>query len=117
MILEQRIASLERETRRLRRGLLGLMALGAAFLMMGQVQQSGPPEVVRARLFEVIGANGRIVARLGHTRNYGSMLLYTPSGTRVVTAGPSRSGKGFISTYDGRGVRLASIGVSREGRG
>ena len=121
MILEQRIASLERESRRLRRGLFGLIAFGAVFLMMGQMKPSGPPKVVakvvQARLFEVIGANGRIVARLGQTRNYGNMLLYTPSGTPVVSAGPSRSGKGFISTYDGKGVRLTAIGVSKEGGG
>jgi hypothetical protein len=117
MILEQRIASLERESRRLRRGLFGLIAFGAVFLMMGQMKPSRPHKVVQARLFEVIGANGRIVARLGQTRNYGNMLLYTPSGTPVVSAGPSRSGKGFISTYDGKGVRLTAIGVSKEGGG
>ncbi|MEK6710691.1 MAG: hypothetical protein AABZ64_08935 [Nitrospinota bacterium] len=123
MTLEERMTRLERENRLLKRGFLGLALAAAAAVMMGQAAP-GPqplvaplPPVVKIKRLEIIGDNGVPVVILGQHKSFGHIAVTNSLGNALVSLGTTRSGKGFVSTYDGRNVRLAAIGASSNGAG
>ncbi|MBI3128501.1 MAG: hypothetical protein HYZ11_12920 [Candidatus Tectomicrobia bacterium] len=125
MSTEERLSRLERENRLLKRGFMGLAVAAAAAVLMGQAAPPRPPQpaapayaqLLRVKRLEIIGDNGVPVVILGQQRSYGHIAVTNPAGRALVSLGTTRSGKGFISTYDGRDIRLAAIGATREGAG
>ena len=123
MGIEERLSRLERENRTLKRGFLAL-ALGAvALVLMGQAAPRAPqqpaliPPFLRIKRLEIIGDNGVPVVILGQHKSFGHVAVANPLGRALVSLGTTRSGKGFVSTYDGGDTRLASIGASAQGAG
>jgi len=122
MGIEERLSRLERENRTLKRGFLAL-ALGAvALVLMGQAAPRPPqpapiPPFLRIKRLEIIGDNGVPVVILGQHKSFGHVAVANPLGRALVSLGTTRSGKGFVSTYDGGDTRLASIGASAQGAG
>lgn len=126
MRIEERLSRLERENRLLKRGFMGLALAAAAVVLMGQAAPRPPQpqpapqafaQLLRVKRLEVIGDNGVPVVILGQNKSFGHVAVTNPLGRALVSLGTTRSGKGFISTYDGRDVRIAAIGASGAGAG
>ena len=125
MGIEERLSRLERENRTLKCSLLGLALGAAALVLMGQAAPRPPQpqaqqayaQLLRVKRLEVIGDNGMPVVILAQQRSFGHIAVTNPLGRALVSLGTTRSGKGFISTYDGRDVRIAAIGASSAGAG
>lgn len=125
MTMEERVTRLERENRMLKRGLLGAALAAAALVLMGQAAPRPPQpqapqafaQFLRVKRLEVIGDNGVPVVILGQQRNFGHVAVTNPLGRALVSLSATRSGKGFVSTFDGRDIRLAAIGASSAGAG
>ena len=64
MTTEQRLERLERQNRSLRRGMIGMALVGLSLLVMGQTLPGKVYNVVKAKRFEVIGDNGRMMIML-----------------------------------------------------
>ncbi len=77
--LEERLTRLERQNRRLRAGVLALLALGATGAAMGSGHD------VEARQFRVTDSQGRTRAVLGP----GSLVLYGEDGKKTASLGES----------------------------
>ena len=138
MTIEERVEKLELQNRRLRRALTAVLLAGAALAAMGAAY-GDVPEVVRARRFEVVGADGQGVAHLGQTMSGGyvqildprgktaaqlssnstggAMYTYSISGRELVGLTSTPSGSGVVTTYDANGEKLIALTVTVEGTG
>jgi hypothetical protein len=84
-----RVETLERQNLKLRRINTAILLGIAALLLMGQTKAAKKPEVVKARAFEVVDANGKVVATLDGRDAPGrvELRMLEPDGTsRVVIA-------------------------------
>ena len=64
MTTEQRLKRLERQNGRLRRGMIGMAVAGLSLLVMGQALPPKVHDVVRAKKFEVVRDDGRVMVSI-----------------------------------------------------
>ena len=76
MTTEQRLERLERQNQRLRRAVIGVVAVGLSLLVMGQTLPDKVHDVVKAREFQVIDSEGRIYAKLYRSGPSGARLTF-----------------------------------------
>ncbi len=100
--LETRVAQLEKSNRRYRTVLVAIAACVAALALFG-FGQDPVPELLKAKEFQVIGADGKVLATVGSLEGMGAVSTYNSSGNLLVDVVPSQSGAGGIVVYDGKG--------------
>ena len=140
MTVEERVTRLERENSRLRRGRIIVLVIASGLAVMGQAAPRSVPDVIRAKKFEVIGDNGRLIARLGRGvfQDYGALSIFDSNeelkasifastvggviftanrkGRTVVSIGPDEAGNGSISTFNGKGKEAVRISTTTTGK-
>ncbi len=84
MTLEKRMERLERQNRRLKRAVIGMVAAGLSLLVMGQTLPPKVHDVVRAKKFEVVRDDGRKMIEFYSGPNFG-----------VLTVNGKKGGKSF----------------------
>ena len=119
MTLEQRLERLERQNRHLRRAVIGVAAVGLSLLVM---VQSLPPkmyDVVKAKKFEVVRDDGRVMVGIGsrpdsdtRLRTCGVGSLFRPTSSSG-DAYRVKRGTGMRS-IDGHSVAHDYVGESCE---
>lgn len=102
MDIEKRVEALERANRRYRivLGCALFAVCGMAILGFGKNQV---PDKIQAKAFEVVGDEGKILARVSTLDGQGAITTYNPKGEILVDLVPTQSGAGGIVVYDGTG--------------
>ncbi|MFG0243794.1 MAG: hypothetical protein ACF8R9_13490 [Phycisphaerales bacterium JB054] len=119
--LEDRLVKLETSTRRLRLILLGAVLAGATGVGVGMTESNkgpdGPPDVIRAKSFEVVNEWGEVLLRLcGTDEGDGIMSILNADGGPVVTLG-SVDNAGVVTTYNSDGIWCVGLTATDEGAG
>lgn len=117
MTTEERLGRLERQNRRMKKGLIALSLALASTLIMGQAIRSEIPNVIRARKFEVVNGRGRTMVELGSTRIFGYLFISNQDGTVVTTISSNHVGDGMIRTLDRDGRPLIVLSSKKNGEG
>ena len=105
MTTEQRLERLERQNRRLKRGMIGMAVVGLSLLVMGQTLPPKVHDVVKAKEFEVVSDGGRTMLTLGSSRI--SEVYHTSID----------GGDGFFKIFDSTGNLLIAITSDKNGEG
>lgn len=107
--MDARLARLERDNRRLRRGGAAALALAGAAILMGQAEGDKVWNNLEARRIALIGPGGNVRAELGTTKDgHVRFDFYNDADGRVAsltTDGP------FLGFYDNAGVRQVGLAV------
>ena len=146
MNIEARVERLERQNRRLRWGVGGLLLVGAvAFIVAGGAPEGFPdvlllagamavfvgqavlediPDVIRARAFHVVGKDGEVMVKIEDTVGpeelsgvTGTIQTFNAKGQCMVTLGATSDGEGAVTTWNGKDQVLAKLGVTPSGGG
>lgn len=121
MTIEERIDRLERTNRRYRLmfTLIGVLALCAVGI--SATQDDGVPDVIRAKVFEVVDDEGNGLVTIGDVLGSGVFALYDKTGdTLVVIGGTTVIGKpaGHVSIFrEGKMLVLLSANLGVDGGG
>ena len=110
MTLESRLARLERQNARLKKGLMGIVMAGFALFLMGQSLSPEIPAVLKAKKIEIVGENGTAMIEIGSTPSYGFIYVFGQS-EQIASIGADYLGNGVIETIGPNGeplVRLTS---------
>ena len=75
MTTEQRLERLERQNGRLKRGMIGMMVAGLSLLVMGQALPPKVHDVVKAKRFEVVGNDGRVMVWIMYAAGSGRIFV------------------------------------------
>jgi len=81
MTIEKRLERLERQNRRLKHGLVGIVLAGLSLLVMAQVAPPKVHDVVLAKKFVLKDSNGKDRARLYNAALGPRLTFYTDRGT------------------------------------
>ena len=134
MTIDQRIARVEKQNRRLKWALAALCVLAGAALVVGQAAPEDVPDVIRAKEFRVVNERGGTAAVLGaHEDGYGFWATYDAEGKpnaismwgqldlyaegkRIVHLGPGVDiGGGLAAIFGPNGTPEVRLAVSRVG--
>lgn len=135
-LLENRLVTMERTTKRWRTGFIGALASAALLVLMG-AGPGGIPDLIQAHAFQVVDMEGKpIIALSGNAGGGGMMMVFNGNGKPIVLAGASASGGvlgisndqgaplalmeatpsgGTVSTRGANGLNLAQMGARAEG--
>jgi hypothetical protein len=100
--LESRLAALESSNRRLKTALALLVTFVALIALVG-FSQDQVQDVVKAKKFQLIGPNGKILAVMEPYEGKGSVTTYDEEGDILTDLVATKSGAGGIVIYDGEG--------------
>ncbi len=116
MELEARVNRLERNCRWYR-NLAVLAGLGAlALAAIGAKQQ--PLPIIQARRFEVVNAEGRVLATLHHTNDgAGGLTIYNQRGHALIQAGINRRGHGVLEVLNAERRPILDVYGEPSGKG
>jgi hypothetical protein len=115
--LEQEVRTLQKQVRRQRRWNI---ALGAVVVVGGLLAAKGiqeVPEVIRAKKFEVVNGDGRVVAEFKKFLGGGALFLNNKSGKQIVGIGPVPNGGSMLSINGKDGKSAVTIASSPDGGG
>jgi len=106
----ERLETLEKQNRRLKRAGLVVMVLAGATLLIGQAK----PQVqwkVEAERFVLMDANGKLRAELGMAGHGPHLAFYDAEGTRRAVLGIAQKGPGlfFLDTTQKRRVAMGVV--------
>jgi hypothetical protein len=114
--LEARVRRLERANLRLRSAAVGAAFAAGAAVFMGLSPRSEPPDLIRAKRFEVVNERGEVVATVGASDGAGSLAILDGQGHRLFAAGGSKDRHGGLdgaaSVYGNDGHELVRLSVS-----
>jgi hypothetical protein len=96
MSIEDRLAQLERCNRRWRTGCIALLMLLGMGLLIAAERGSAPLEIVQARRFEVIGADGKAAI----------VLEAKPDATNIVVFGPDHEHAAILTAEAGKSALM-----------
>jgi hypothetical protein len=107
MVIEERLARLERQNRQLKWVLIGLAGLMLAGCTMGMKAARSEPgatirtDIIQAGRIEVIDANGQPVVTLASTQSGKGGVVFTSNdrGVLVAQMGAADDGRGVVWTY------------------
>ncbi len=104
----ERLETLEKQNRRLKRAGLVVMVLAGATLRIGQAK---PQWKVEAERFVLMDANGKVRAELGMAVHGPHLAFYDEAGTRRAVLGIVQKGPGlfFLDTTQKRRVAMGVI--------
>lgn len=117
MTIEERLRRLERQNRRMKKGLALVIIALARTVIMGQALRPKIPRVIRARKFEVVNDKDMTMVELGSTRLFGYLFISNRKGQVVATIATNLSGDGLIRTMDSLGRPLVVITSKKNGEG
>lgn len=115
--LEGRIAELQYADHRARRWKTLAIASGVALIALAGIAATRPSEtadVIRARRFEVVDQNDKIVLLAGIGQNGGQIDVWSNSGGNAMRFGANSDG-GDLAIWNNAGVGVASIYASPQG--
>lgn len=114
--LEGNIGRLKASNRLLSWALLGLLAMGAFLFILSAAAQPEVQDVVRAKAFEVVGVDGKNLAKLGQLDNHRSgLVLYDASGkvrTGLYTEG---DGNPWLTLYGSNTAPMCVLCIGPDG--
>ena len=89
----------------------------SAALFMGFKDKDAPPDVLKARAFQVVNNNSDVLAELSTEKGNGLITTYTPSGKKLFQAFTSDGGGGGINTFDNDGEVNFKVTRTTDGGG
>lgn len=115
--IEQRISKLEKSLRmyRLFFGTSVILLIAAALMSSGK--KNDVPDLVKAKAFQVVDDNGKVLLLLNKEKGNGQMATYSSSGERLVRLFTSDGGAGAINTFDANGTLNFKVTRTTEGGG
>ena len=102
---QQRIEVLETQIRRLRWVFIGVVLFASIAIALVVTRPKIMPNVIRAGAFEVVDANGRVVAKMGHQLNNGGVWIFNDQGHSAAFLNIDYFGAGSLSLYNGKDPR------------
>ncbi len=105
MTVEQRLKQLETQSFRMRWVVIVLVAISAGAVIFAVTQREDIPGVIRARSFEVIAENGKVVATMGQAGNNGGVWIFNAEGYSTVFLTTDDFGAGSVATFNGKDPR------------
>ena len=108
---QQRIQVLETQIRRLRWVFIGVVLFASIAIALIVTRPKVMPNVIKAGRFEVVDANGRTVAKLGHQLNNGGVWIFNDQGNSVAFLTTDDFGAGSLSLYNGKDQRKPEFKV------
>ena len=100
---ELRMNRLEKQVRIYRIATLLLLVGITGGLVMGFKDKSTPPDILKAKSFQVVNSNGDIIAEMGAEKGNGLITTMTPSGRKLFQVFTTEGGGGGINTFDNNG--------------
>ena len=119
--LLERINRLEAEStlsaqraKRWRNGAIALAAATVAITSLAATQSARTPDVIRARRFEVVDANDKVVLLAGIGQNGGQLDVWGNGGTNVLRLGANGDG-GDLAVWNSKQQGVAAIYATAQG--
>jgi len=116
MDIEQRLNRLERQNKRLKKGMIGMVVAGFSLLVMAQASPPKIHDLIRAKKIEVVSDNGRKVILLESWKLGGWIQTYNKKGKPLFTVAATDNGNGLISIYNSKGKPSVSIATAGGGQ-
>lgn len=119
MTIDQRLEQLERQNRRLKRGMMGIVVAGMALLMIGQASPKvGRFDRVEARTISVLDNKGNRAASIDSHEKFGGFLrLEKSDGKDLVYLGWNLNGDGMLVTRTKEGKEIVLLTSDESGGG
>ena len=114
--IELRFQKLEAANRRYRSIILLMMAAFATFFMAFR-NYNTVPDVLQAKKFEVVDANGNVLVNLTQDNGKGIIKTYNKEGKKLVNITYTTNQEGYIGLEDGKGQETMRLSSSNEGGG
>jgi hypothetical protein len=114
--MEQRIEKLERQCRWYRNLFILAGLIAVALVTWGATKPI--PDLIQARMFQVVDSNGKTSMILGEDRGYGQFALLGPKGLLVTIGSNDVIGTGLVTVLSTRhkgSVTLVGSGYSGNG--
>ena len=115
--IELRMNRLENQVRTYRLVTFLLVTGISTTLFMSFKDKDAPPDVVKAKAFQVVNNNGDVVAEMSIEKGNGVVTTYTPSGRKLFQAFTSDGGGGGINTFDNDGQVNFKVTRTTDGGG
>ena len=115
--IEQRISRLEKSLRMYRLFFGTSIIVLIAVLLMSSGKKNDVPDLVKAKAFQVVDDNGKVLLLLNKEKGNGQMATYSSSGERLVRLFTSDGGAGAINTFDANGTLNFKVTRTSEGGG
>ncbi len=93
---------------------LGLVAVATVAATQAATQSARTPDVIRARRFEVVDQNDKVVLLAGIGSSGGQLDIWGNSGTNVVRLGSNNDG-GDLAVWDSAGHGIAGVYATAQG--
>ena len=103
MSTDTRIESLETQVRTLKRMLFGVFGVVVVGGLLAATNLQSVPDVVRAKMFEVVNDEGKVVASIGADAEGGVLSIGNNEGEEVAAIAATVDGDGGIVTIDSKG--------------
>lgn len=116
MSIEDRIARLERQNRRLQCMVAMLVLMLTAGLVLGLAAPEEVPDVVEAKTFRVVDDDGTVLAALFGRGGIGQLTTFSDE-KPLFHLSKSLGGHGMLSTYDAKGRDIVVLGATDNGEG
>ncbi len=115
--IEQRMNRLEKQVRTYRLVTVFLVMGISAALFMGFKDKDTPPDVIKAKAFQVVNSNNDVLAEMSIEKGNGLITTYTQSGNKLFQAFTSDGGGGGINTFDKGGQVNFKVTRTTDGGG
>ncbi len=112
--VERESASAMRHARRWRTGALVMAGASVAFATLAATQSARTPDVIRARRFEVVDQNDKIIFLAGIGQNGGQIDIWGNGGTNVLRLGANADG-GDLVVWNAKGQGVAAMYATSSG--
>jgi hypothetical protein len=115
LVIERELAVLRARTRRLRFVAAAACAACGVFLL-GAAAADAPPDVLRARRFEVVSSDNRAVVVLAvDSEGTGIISTHNREGQPMVALRTGEQGDGSVMTFNRAGKQLVDVGETLNG--
>ena len=89
---------------------------GVVMTMNGKGHEA-VPDVVKAKVFYVVGKNRKPAVTLYASSGGGRVMILNGEGQELVTLGVTEGGNGMVTTKNGKGQKLVELGARKDGPG
>lgn len=115
--IELRMNRLEKQVRTYRLVTVFLVMGISAALFMGFKDKDAPPDVIKAKAFQVVNSNNDVLGEMSIEKGNGLITTYTSSGQKLFSAFTSDGGGGGINTFDKNGQVNFKVTRTTDGGG
>jgi hypothetical protein len=117
MNTEQRLNKLERQNKRMKKGMIGMVLAGISLLVMAQAAPPKVHDLIRAKKIEVVSDKGQTVISLEGWEHGGMISTYNKKGLNLTSVAANDGGDGLITTYNSKGKKLVDITATEDDTG